>query len=130
MDAVSSRLAVDAGHEQFVVVGVDVAYRGCDREPYGVGIQRPCGGASTDPAAAAGSRVTGDRIGAGRRTTRERLANGDGELLLETRVLVEPSNLVAFPAAGACVGIGKALPLGALDRLGLRQNALALIAFA
>jgi hypothetical protein len=129
-DTVSSRFAVDSRHEQFVVFGVDVPHRGCDGEPYGVRIQRPPGGASTDPAAAAGSRVTGDRIGAAWRTTRERLANGDDERLLETRVLVEPSNLVAFLAAGACVSVGEALALGALDRLRFHQNALALIAFA
>jgi hypothetical protein len=125
----SRRFALGAGHEEVVVVGVDMSDGGRDGESDGLGFQCAPGGASPDAATAACRRVKRDRVGARGRTTRELLANRRGELVAEAYVLVGSTNLIAFPAAGAHVGVGEALLRGLFDRRGLGQNALSLIAF-
>src|SRR2546430_1307536 len=55
-----------AGHEQRVVAGVVVAYRGDDGVGERVGVQGAGGGAASDPAAAAGGGVAGGRRGGAR----------------------------------------------------------------
>ena len=123
------RFALGAGHEKVVVVSVDMPDGGRDGESDGLGFQCAPGGASPDAATAACRCVKRDRVGSQGRTTRELLANRRGELVAEAYVLVGSTNLIAFPAAGAHVGVGEALLRGLFDRRGLGQNALSLIAF-
>src|ERR1700742_4896321 len=104
----SCRFALGAGHEEVVVVGVDMPDGRRDGESDGLGLQRSPGGASPDAATAACCRVKRDRVGAQGRTTRELLANRRGELVAEADVVVGSTNLIAFPAAGAHVGVGEA----------------------
>src|SRR5262245_43481239 len=67
----TSRFAVDSRHEQGVVVGVEMADGGDDRQAYSVGVQRPARGASSHTAAAACRRMKRDRLGPDDRTPRE-----------------------------------------------------------
>jgi hypothetical protein len=59
--------------------------------------------------------VQRDRVGVHDRTTRELLANRRGELVAEAHIVVGSTNLIAFPAAGAHVGVGEALLRDLLD---------------
>ena len=64
----SRGFALDAGHEEVVVVGVDMPDGGHDGQSDGLGFQCSPGGASPDAATAACCRVKRDRVGAqGRR---------------------------------------------------------------
>src|SRR5262245_34910226 len=130
MHLCASRFAVDTRHQQGVVVGVDMAHGGDDREAYSVAVKSSPGGASSHTTAAACRRMKCDRLGAIKRTTRELLADGGGELAAEVDVLIVPAALLAFPAARTRVGIGEALLRGLFDRRHLRQNPLPLIAIA
>src|SRR5262245_59315176 len=96
-----SRFAVDTRHEQGVVVGVDMADGGDDRQAYSVGVQRPASGASSHTAAAACRRMKRDRLGPDDRTPRELLADRVGELAAEAHVLIGLAALLACPATGA-----------------------------
>ena len=71
----SRRFALGAGHEEVVVIGVDMSDGGHDGESDGVRFQRLPGGASPDAATAACCRVKRDRVGAQGRTTRELFTN-------------------------------------------------------
>jgi hypothetical protein len=51
--SVAGVVAINAGHEQVVVVGVDVADGGGDGEANGVGVERASGGAASDAATTA-----------------------------------------------------------------------------
>ncbi|CKS94957.1 Uncharacterised protein [Mycobacterium tuberculosis] len=121
------RFPVDTRHQQFVERSVDMPHRRRDGQPHRFGIERPSGRATSDPAAAAGGRVAGDRLGPAGRAVREQRANRGAEFGLQTQVLVGPSRLVALPAAGAHLRIGEALVFGALQRLRLDQDALTLV---
>ena len=70
-----------------------------------------------------------DRLGPVERTSRELLANSDGEGDVEAHVLKGPAALLACPAPGPLYGVGEALLRRLLDRCRIDQNALALIAF-
>jgi hypothetical protein len=102
----SSCFAVDARHQQLVIVGVDVPDRRCNGEVYGVRIEGPPRRASSDPATAARCRMTRHRVGPAGRTAREQLADRGGELGLEPHVFVGPPRRVALPAAVAGLSIG------------------------
>jgi hypothetical protein len=78
----SRSFAVDARHQQLVVVGVDVSDRRNDRETHGSGIKSPFGRAASDSSAATRRRVNGDRLAAVGGVTRELLADRQGELAL------------------------------------------------
>ena len=125
----SRRFALGAGHEEVVVVGVDMSDGGHDGESDGLGFQRSPRGAPPDAATAPCCRVKRDRVGAHHRTTRELFTNRCGELVVEAYVVVGSTTLIAFPAESAHLGVGEALLRGLFDRRGLGQDALSLIAF-
>ena len=126
----SSRLPVNPRHRQPVIVGVDVADRRRNGQPYGVRIKRSPSCASPDPAAAARGRVTRDRLGPADGAAREQRTDRGGKLGREIHVLVGSSCLVPLPSTSPHLGVGEALDFGKLDRLGLGQDALAFVALA
>ncbi len=123
-------VAIDARHQQVVVVGVDVADRCGDGEADGVGIERSAGGASSDATAAAQCGVVGDRVGAGRWAAGELFPDGSGEAVAELLIDFGTAHLIVVAAQGAGIGVVEALLGGLLDGIILDQNALAFIAFA
>lgn len=84
----------DAGHQQAVIRGVEVAHGGDHGQGHGLGVESPPGRASADPAAAAGAGVAGDLLGPLGRTAREQLGDGPGEVSLELNVVVGPARLL------------------------------------
>src|ERR1700737_5308947 len=97
---------------------------------YGVGIKDPPGRAASDPATAARRRMTRDRLGPFDGAARAPRTDRGGELGRPAHVLVGSSRLVPLPAASPHLGVGEALVFGTLDRFGLGEDALALIALA
>lgn len=90
----SSCLPVDARHQQLVIVGVDVADRRRNGQPYGVRIERPPSCASPDPAAAARGRMPRDGLGPADGAAREQRTDRGGKLGREIHVLIGSSCLV------------------------------------
>src|SRR5260370_17189874 len=93
----SGRCPVDARHQQLVVVGVAVADRCRNGEVNCVGVKGPRGRASSDPATAAGCRVTRHPLGPAGRTAREQVADCGGELGLEPPLVLTPPSLFPLP---------------------------------
>ena len=89
---------------------------GNDGEAYSVAVQGSPGGASSHTAAAACRCMKCDRLGAVDRTPRELLPDGGGELTAKAYILIGSVDLLAFPAAGAQVGVGETLLRGLFDR--------------
>src|SRR5258706_9257489 len=122
--------AGNAGHEQRVVAGVVVAYRGDDGVGDRVGVEGAGGGGAPDPAAAAGGGVAGDRGGAGGRAAREQPGDLRRQLGLELHVGVGAALAVTLAAPGAGGFVGQALPLGLFEGGVLDEKALPFVAFA
>ena len=76
------------------------------------------------------SGMSRDRIGSIGGAAGKQCEDRVGEFGVEPLILVGAACLIPFPAAGAQLGIGKAFLFGKLDGFGLRQDALALVAFA
>lgn len=112
----ASHLPVDSRHQQLVIVGVDVADRRRNGQPYGVGIKRPPSCASPDPAAAARGGMLCDGLGPADGASGEQRADRGGKLGREIHVLVGSSGLVALPSTSPHLGVGEALAFGTLDR--------------
>src|SRR6266540_914221 len=125
-DLVAGLLTGHACHQQLVVVGVLVPDRGDDGGGDGVLLEGAASGASSDPAAAAGAGVLGDRLGAFARAGREEPADLGGEFGLKVQIRLGTSYLLSFAAASADVGVGQALLLGRLQSRALDQQALTL----
>jgi hypothetical protein len=123
-------LTVDARHQQFVVVGVEMADRGNNGKSHGGGVESTPSRAASDPAAASCRRMARDRLGTVGRAARELFADRRGEPGLEPHILVGPSRRVVLPAPGAKLRVRQALLFGPLNRLGLGQNALALVSLS
>jgi hypothetical protein len=97
-------------HEQPVVVGVLVT-DGCDDgQGHGVLVQRPTGGGSADPSAAAHRRMCGYRLRPVRRATREQFTDPGGGLVDEHDVLLGPAHPVMLAAALSGDLVAKACP--------------------
>src|SRR3954452_18563984 len=84
-----------AGHQELIVVGVFMPDRGDDGEPDRVLVQCLSGSRAPDPVAATGTRVAGDRLGAGSGATREHPPGLARQPSLELQVLIG----AAFPVA-------------------------------
>src|SRR5436305_5923031 len=125
-DAVAGVLAVDAGHEQLVVVSVLVPDRRHDREEYRLLVQCAPGGRPAHPAAAAHAGVPGDGFGARSGAAGELLADALVETGSELDVFGGAADAVALAAAFADVLVGEALLLGLLERGLLDEDALPL----
>ena len=67
-------------HEQVLVVGVPVPDGRDHREPHGLGIESPTGGAAPDPSAVPGGRVLGDPLRPVGRASGELLPDGRREV--------------------------------------------------
>ncbi len=91
--------AFDPRHQQLVVPGVTMTYRGDDGEGDRFGVERTTGGASTNTAATPGRCVRGDGLGSLGGTAREELRDRRGEAAIHVPVLATPPLLVAQATA-------------------------------
>ena len=129
-DVQPSLVATTPNIRQPVVWGVSVAHRGDHGQPNRARLEGTPGGAPPDAPAAPHRRVTRDlgRPLAG--AAREHSDDLISERRLELGVLRLAPRPLANAATGAGVGVGQALRLGLVERLGLDQDPLALVAAA
>ncbi len=122
--------AVDARHQQVVVVGVAVTHRRHHRERDRRRVKSATGSGSSDPAATAITSMRRYRLSPRLGATGEDAGDLTCEITLKLDVFVRPSLMLTVASSRPRILISQALSLGPLDRWPFDEHTLALIALA